>query len=202
MNQLVRTFARHTRSPGYARAALRTWAAEQDRLPQDTVDIAVLLLTELVTNACRHVRKAVGGNVTVRCHIRNDLAPARLRVEVHDADTRLPAPREAGLDAEGGRGLALVEALAAAWAAEPLPDGDGKIVWFELELPEDPATAFTARFAPLSLPVPAYLASPGRAAAPTPGPPQDDTPDPSPEGVEYAGVGGDWERPRGGLRTP
>jgi hypothetical protein len=138
----------------------------------------------------------------VRCHIRNDLAPARLRVEVHDADTRLPAPREAGLDAEGGRGLALVEALAAAWAAEPLPDGDGKIVWFELELPEDPATAFTARFAPLSLPVPAYLASPGRAAAPTPEPPQDDTPDPSPEGVEYAGVGGDWERPRGGLRTP
>jgi anti-sigma regulatory factor (Ser/Thr protein kinase) len=199
MNQLVRTFARHTRSPGYARAALRTWAAEQDRLPQDTVDIAVLLLTELVTNACRHVRKAVGGNVTVRCHIRNDLAPARLRVEVDDADTQLPAPREAGLDAEGGRGLALVEALAAAWAADPLPDGDGKTVWFELELPADPLHAFTARFAPL--PLTTHLTSAHRPSA-TPQPPPDDTPDPTPEGVEYVGTGGDWERARGGPRTP
>jgi anti-sigma regulatory factor (Ser/Thr protein kinase) len=202
MNQLSRTFPRHPRSPGLAREAMRAWAAEHDQLLQDTVDIAALLLTELVTNACRHVRAAVGGEVTMRCHIRGDVVPARLRVEVDDADATLPTPRDAEPDAEGGRGLALVEALAAAWAAEPRPGGDGKTVWFELELPENPAHAFTARFAPRALPVPAYLASPDHPAAPNPEPPRDDTADGAPEGVEYAGAGGGWERAPGGARTP
>lgn len=42
----------------------------------------------------------------------------------------MPAPRDAPADAEGGRGLALVDALAAAWGTLPRPEG--KTVWFEV----------------------------------------------------------------------
>ena len=34
----------------------------------------------------------------------------------------------------GGRGLYLVDALADRWGAEPTPQHDGWLVWFELDL--------------------------------------------------------------------
>jgi hypothetical protein len=50
-------------------------------------------------------------------------------IQVWDGDRRDPIPRNAGLDAEAGRGLLLVEALSAGWGCH-VPDGqDGKIVW-------------------------------------------------------------------------
>lgn len=42
----------------------------------------------------------------------------------------MPTVRALDQDAEGGQGLGLVYALAAAWGAEPRPGG--KTVWFEL----------------------------------------------------------------------
>ena len=53
-----------------------------------------------------------------------------VRVEVADGSAALPRPREATAVDEGGRGLALVEALSSSWGAE-LGEG-GKTVWFEL----------------------------------------------------------------------
>lgn len=111
----------------------RTLLAEQARawkVPDDVADTAVLLLSELMTNAVRHGRVPAGREVAARCVLDGDV----FRVEVADASEALPCPREAGPDDESGRGLALVELLADAWGACPRPYGIGKAVWFELAL--------------------------------------------------------------------
>jgi hypothetical protein len=50
---------------------------------------------------------------------------------VADGSDRLPQRREASLDAQGGRGLALLEELSDTWGVQALPLR-GKVVWFEL----------------------------------------------------------------------
>jgi anti-sigma regulatory factor (Ser/Thr protein kinase) len=104
---------------GQLRQALGRWGVA------DLSDTAELLTTELVANALRHTRH--GADLTARlCG-----GPGRrLRVEVRDFTDRLPAVRSAGEGATSGRGLFLVEALADAWGV--LPEGGGKVIWFEL----------------------------------------------------------------------
>ncbi len=53
-------------------------------------------------------------------------------VEVFDPDPRLPTLRRADDSDEGGRGLFLVDVLAARWGARTTLRG--KAVWFELTL--------------------------------------------------------------------
>lgn len=115
---------RHPRSAGRARARLRAQAGEW-RLPEETADIAELLLSELLTNAVRHSRVR-GRHIEVRCV----LDGKTLRVEVSDAGLGRPVLRAAGGDDESGRGLALVAALAADWGVLPRCHGIGKTVWF------------------------------------------------------------------------
>ena len=91
----------------------------------DSADTVALLSSEVATNAVLH---AHGDNVRVRVI---DLG-MRLRVMVIDGSQELPIPRQAPAGAEGGRGLALVEALAAEWGVDVLPDG--KRLWFEIGL--------------------------------------------------------------------
>jgi len=86
-------------------------------------DILVLLVSEVATNALIHG----AGQVRVRVLNRG----SRLRVEISDHSDAMPALRDFDRDAEGGRGLALVHALAATWGADPEPGG--KTVWFELD---------------------------------------------------------------------
>jgi anti-sigma regulatory factor (Ser/Thr protein kinase) len=81
-----------------------------------------LIVTELVTNACRHAGGVRGIELTAR--------DGRVRVEVSDSDPTLPAKRLPTSDQPGGRGLLLVEALSRAWGAEP--DARGKVVWAEV----------------------------------------------------------------------
>lgn len=57
---------------------------------------------------------------------------ASVWVEVFDHDLRLPRIRSAGADDEGGRGLYLVDQLAARWGSRPTPDG--KFVWFQIPM--------------------------------------------------------------------
>ena len=59
-------------------------------------------------------------------------------VEVFDSDLRLPRIRVAGENDEGGRGLYLVDQLAARWGSRPTEDG--KAVWFELPIKAGPAS--------------------------------------------------------------
>jgi anti-sigma regulatory factor (Ser/Thr protein kinase) len=101
------------------RFATRACRAHAPRVDCDTV---ALLVSEVATNALVH------GAGEVR--IRVVPYPGGLRVEVRDGSRRLPAKREATVLDEGGRGIALVEALAAAWGSEAT--ADGKKVWFEV----------------------------------------------------------------------
>jgi anti-sigma regulatory factor (Ser/Thr protein kinase) len=92
--------------------------------PTGLVDDALVLTSELVSNAVRHGR----GDIELRIHADTDT----VRVEVSDGNDEPPRPSaEQGL-AENGRGLLIVAALATAWGTRPRPDGFGKTVWFEL----------------------------------------------------------------------
>ncbi|MFE9258630.1 ATP-binding protein [Streptomyces sp. NPDC006879] len=124
-------FPRTPRSVGRARALLVAQAAEW-KIPDETAATAVLLLSELLTNACRHARVPSGRQVWVRCSLRGPGPGRFLWVAVLDANRTLPEPREAGPDDEGGRGLTLVAALAHSWGAGPRVDGVGKTVWFRM----------------------------------------------------------------------
>lgn len=68
-------------------------------------DTAVLVLSELVTNAVLHARVPRDRLIETR-FVR--LPGSRLRIEVHDAGDGVPLMRRAAGDADSGRGLALV----------------------------------------------------------------------------------------------
>ncbi len=85
-------------------------------------DTATLLVSETVTNSIVHCRSEV--------ELTLEFSPPTLRVGIADHDTTLPRQRPLGDEEEGGRGLALVDALADSWGVEPA--FDGKTVWFQL----------------------------------------------------------------------
>lgn len=87
--------------------------------------IAELLASELITNAVRHV--PVDGMVTIR--VNPELTT--VVVAVHDGSEELPSMGEPGPEDLCGRGLPLVDQLAAQWGADLDADG-GKTVWFRL----------------------------------------------------------------------
>ena len=84
---------------------------------------AALLTSELVANAVRHATEPYAVEVV-------DLLDGVL-VTVEDSDDELPAPRHPAPESDGGRGLAIVESVAAAWGARAAP-ARGKFIWFRL----------------------------------------------------------------------
>ena len=107
---------------------IRAW-----RVPVDP-DVAVLLTSELVTNAVTHgegeARNASGFvTLAIAC------SAAGLRVDVHDGSGDLPLLEVAPAEAETGRGLLLVTSLSAEWGFYRTPMG--KAVYFTLEFPPD-----------------------------------------------------------------
>lgn len=94
-------------------------------LPAHRVDVARLLVSELVTNALQH-----GSGEVVLVVVRDGEG---LRVEVHDGSTVMPVVTESFSLMERGWGLQLVAALASSWGVVPRDDGHpGKQVWFAL----------------------------------------------------------------------
>src|SRR4051794_7926760 len=123
MSPIARTELEATpASAGLAREFVRDLLAAWDCDGHE--DVALLLTSELVSNAVRHAASRLGLDVCAEPEI--DL----VRIEVRDADERLPVVRAPEPDADGGRGMFLVEALARRWGAEP--ERGGKVVWFEL----------------------------------------------------------------------
>jgi PAS domain S-box-containing protein len=132
----------------------------------EQIDLACLLVSEVVTNVVLHA----GVSRSPRHELAFDAAGSeaadlenwdmpsfgdefagqagkeftlRLRrgkssiwVEVFDADLRLPRIRSAGENDEGGRGLYLVDQLATRWGSRPTKDG--KAVWFEMPISSGP----------------------------------------------------------------
>jgi len=111
-----------------ARAHVRAAICAGD-VPVDR-DVAVLLTSELVTNAIRH---EASGTVALAV----SLTPGQLRVDVHDTSCSLPVVVEAPGDAEAGRGLMLVANLSAEWGFYRTPAG--KAVYFTLAFGPDAA---------------------------------------------------------------
>lgn len=91
----------------------------------DPDEIAVLLTSEVVSNAIRHAADQFGVEMLV------DLDDDRVRIEVRDRGAADPIMRSADSASTGGRGLLLVDALARRWGTER--DLEGKVVWFEVE---------------------------------------------------------------------
>jgi anti-sigma regulatory factor (Ser/Thr protein kinase) len=114
-------------APAAARAFVREvcghWRLAR---PGTTVtDRVVLLANELVTNAVAHAHT----EIRLRLELRGD----RLHIAVRDGGPGLPHVVAPDWEAEGGRGLWLVEQLARSWGVNRHPDG-GKVVWCVLSL--------------------------------------------------------------------
>ncbi|SRR6266568_3118092 len=104
------------------RAAVNAWDAPVD------LTVAVLLTSELVTNAIKHEAGEIV-MLAITC------AYDQLRVDVHDSSRSLPEPADAPADAETGRGLMLVASLSTTWGFYRTPVG--KAVYFTLAFHAD-----------------------------------------------------------------
>ncbi len=103
-----------------ARHDLSAWLPE--RCGPSAAETALLLASELVTNAVVHTRSPDVG-VSARCN------GDTLRVAVDDDDA-VPSGSGHACSGPTGTGLSLVDALAARWGWEPT--SGGKRVWFEV----------------------------------------------------------------------
>lgn len=108
--------------PSVARQFTRSYCREH-QVDGPTTDMAVLLVSELVTNAVVHGRGAV------RLELKTG-ADGALHVEVEDDDDTAPVLGNLTPDRQDGRGLAIIDSCARSWGTRPV--GAGKIVWFEL----------------------------------------------------------------------
>ncbi|MDQ0910268.1 anti-sigma regulatory factor (Ser/Thr protein kinase) [Streptomyces canus] len=89
------------------------------------IDAAQLCVSELVSNVISHVGTGTPGTLVV------SMSGTRVRIEVHDSDPRaLPVLLDAGLDAESGRGMALISAVTDRWGVQL--QADQKVTWCEL----------------------------------------------------------------------
>lgn len=120
--------------PVAAREARRfvTQFCSAAEMPEDICQTAALLTSELVTNAVLH------GRSRTTLYVRKP--PPYLRVTVEDHNPELPEIGEhPALSATSGRGLHIVAELSSRWGIEP--SGQGKRIWFELDLPDLAAPA-------------------------------------------------------------
>jgi anti-sigma regulatory factor (Ser/Thr protein kinase) len=99
--------------------------------PDALIQDAALLVSELVANAVRYARPLPGGVLKVAW----ELGGSRLLLRVTDGGgTDGPHLQDAGPRDTRGRGLAIVEAVAARWGTERVT-GSRNTVWAELALP-------------------------------------------------------------------
>ncbi|MFD3333801.1 ATP-binding protein [Streptomyces sp. NPDC058700] len=118
----------------FTAAALRDWGwipPETEEAEQRVEDV-LLLVSEVVTNACLH---ADGPEELVLRHGRGGL-----RVEVADTSTEHPRVQQARSPAlPGGHGLMVLDRLAGDWGSEDRGQGaTGKVVWLEVSRPSRP----------------------------------------------------------------
>ncbi|RPE36698.1 MULTISPECIES: ATP-binding protein [Kitasatospora] len=112
------------RTAGQARAVLARLLADAEHPGGQVLASAQLAVTELIANALRH-----GGGLTC-FDARLGPCGTELVVDVEDGDDRHPVaqpPHGRDPAAAGGRGWAIVQALAATCRIDPLPGGGKRI---------------------------------------------------------------------------
>jgi anti-sigma regulatory factor (Ser/Thr protein kinase) len=100
-------------------------AAGRAGFEPDTIDLAAVAASELVTNAVVHGRGPIS--------VRTVLDRSSLRVEVQDTASDLPHRVAAEETRDGGRGLAIVDAFSREWGCTVVRGASGKSVWFTME---------------------------------------------------------------------
>jgi anti-sigma regulatory factor (Ser/Thr protein kinase) len=123
----VTVFPRDVSSVSAARAWLCE-AIDDERLPPERLRDAVLLLSELVTNALRHAH----GDIV--CHGSVSLDGTQIRIAVGDASELGPELLPVDPERVGGIGVLLLERIADRWGVAKYPGG--KVVW--ATLPDHP----------------------------------------------------------------
>lgn len=105
-------------STAHAARARLSWFLSERRVDQVVIDDALVVVSELVSNAVRHGRPDPDGTVGVEWYLCDGL-----HLFVHDGGRNGTSlrPRPVDVDALGGRGLTIIEALAAEWAVEAGP---------------------------------------------------------------------------------
>jgi len=101
----------------------------------ELAEAAELVTSELVTNAVAASRQT-GPAGAVRLWLLGDAT--RVLILVGDGAAQVPVRREPTADADSGRGLLLVEAIAARWGWYRDHHGGGKIIWAEIRNPGVP----------------------------------------------------------------
>ncbi len=92
---------------------------------EDLVETAVLLVSEVVTNALLHAGTTI--------HVSLSLDAAGLRAEISDGSTHLPVRRQYATTAGTGRGMRMLEQMVDDWGVTR--HRRGKTVWFHLVTP-------------------------------------------------------------------
>jgi hypothetical protein len=122
----------------HTRGVLLQWA-----VPSPVTGDALLVVSELATNAVEHTRRS--DNLPpwpprcpeVRCFVLTlRYLPGCLQIYVYDDDSRPPVVKAPSADEAGGRGLFLVAELSERWGYVPASHvARGKVVWAELAFP-------------------------------------------------------------------
>ncbi len=115
---------------GSVKAARRFIAECVEQLGLASVRRVQLMVSELATNAVVHARSPF--DVTVE-----RLSDQAVRVEVRDFGDGIPRLFNPGVEAEGGRGLQIVNLLAETWGVDTRLGGRGKSTWFTVNIGAD-----------------------------------------------------------------
>lgn len=100
-----------------------------------TIEDALLVATEVATNAVLHTRSGLpGGTFTIYAEVRAAGDTRTLHLRVHDQGPRTTQQDDPRPPDQRGRGLMLVDALASRWGMEPRTPGH--VVWLELDWKE------------------------------------------------------------------
>jgi serine/threonine-protein kinase RsbW len=114
-------------APAEAREALGAWLRQEPHDPAMR-EVALLLVSELVTNGLRHARTSADALLCLMASRRDTTVHVEVRDEGTDGRVaKAPSQRR---DRSDGFGLELVEELSAAWGVER--DADGTTVWLDL----------------------------------------------------------------------
>jgi anti-sigma regulatory factor (Ser/Thr protein kinase) len=111
-------------APADGRRVVRDLLAAWHVSDATAVEISLLVVSELITNAVVHG----GGQVRLEAALHEDA----LHLAVSDGSSVLPGRRDAAPLDMNGRGLQLIEALTRGWGVEDT--GSGKRVWVDVPL--------------------------------------------------------------------
>lgn len=109
----------------------RQWAARSVRDHGGSLlaqRLVMLLASELVTNAIKY--GPPDATIAIDAHYTDGTA----RILVTDHSRELPVILDPAAEATGGRGMRLVDKLATAWGVDVSQSGEGKTVWFQIDL--------------------------------------------------------------------